>query len=137
MQNLIPVFRRKLKIKQNDMARDLDVSPSYLCKVEKGIQEPSIKFRESCSKYLNASEEELFPKKISKKSYRENHDARNQLWSARQSKGIKQYEMAKMLSCSPSFLSKVEKGLQKPTEEFEKKCAKILKIKQKELFPDE
>jgi transcriptional regulator with XRE-family HTH domain len=55
----------------------------------------------------------------------------------RQEKGIKQYELARQLECSPSYLSKVEKGLQRPNDRFRKRCAKILRVKESELFAGE
>ncbi len=137
MENLIPLIRRKKKIKQLDLARALDVSPSYLCKVEKGLVEPTDSFREQCSSCLGESTEIIFPP-IGEKN---NHNLAekifiNNIWSARQKKNIKQNKLAEMLECSPSYLSKIEKGLQQPNEKFKKKCAKILKIKESELFPE-
>lgn len=137
MENIIPVIRRKKKIKQLDLAKALDVSPSYLCKVEKGLVEPTDYFREQCSSYLGESPEIIFPPlggknilKLGDKPFT------NNIWSARQKKNIKQNKLAELLECSPSYLSKIEKGLQQPSEKFKKKCAKILKIKEAELFPD-
>ena len=136
MENMIPYFRREKKIKQVDLARALKVSPSYLCKIEKGLQEPTERFVKSCAEFLNVAVEELFPVKKKKRekirNIKSSHS--NKLWSVRRERGIKQYELARMLDCSPSYLSKVEKGLQEPNGKFRKKCAKILKIKEIELF---
>jgi putative transcriptional regulator len=133
---MIPYIRRKKNIKQYDMAKALRVSPSYLCKIEKGIQEPSDKFKQACAKYLNVSAPALFPQAIDDAKIRTiNRSFSNKLWSVRKEKKIKQYELARHLRCSPSYLSKVEKGLQEPTVQFKKMCAKILKTKEHELFP--
>ncbi len=136
MENLIPYIRRKKNIKQRDMARALEVSPSYLCKVERGIQEPSEKLKISCAEYLRIPEQELFPDKTDKRKLQNiNNSFKNRLWSFRKEKGIQQKQLAKLIGCSPSYLSKVEKGMQEPNGKFRKKCAKILKIKEIELFP--
>ena len=138
MENLIPVIRRRKKIKQIDLARSLDVSASYLCKVEKGIVEPTDAFRESCSALLGESIEVIFPPQGDKKNINLNErTAINNIWSVRQKKNIKQIRLAELLECSPSYLSKIEKGLQQPNDKFKKKCAKILKIKESELFPEQ
>jgi len=143
---LIPYIRRLKKIKQNDMAKALDVSPAYLCKVEKGIMEPTERFKKECSVYLKTPVSELFPEKkvdqikietISKREKRKSTVAikENNLWRYRQQKGIKQNDLSDTLGCSPSYLSKVEKGHSEPTDEFRKRCAKALKIKESLLFP--
>ncbi len=133
---MIPYFRREKKIKQIDLARELKVSPSYLCKIEKGTQEPTEKFMEEISDFLQVPKKELFPAKKRKREKIKtiNNTCSNKLWSVRRERGIKQYELARMLDCSPSYLSKVEKGLQQPNVRFKKKCAKILKVKEVELF---
>jgi len=133
-ENRISIIRREKKIKQRDLSAALGVSPSYLCKIEKLVQEPTDKFIKACSDYLGVSESELFsppPKKVEHKS-----QFKNKLWEIRQAKGIKQYELARILECSPSYLSKVEKGLQCPNGKLRKLCAKALKIKEKELFQE-
>ncbi|HOO72046.1 MAG TPA: helix-turn-helix transcriptional regulator [Spirochaetota bacterium] len=136
MHTIIPLIRRQRKIKQKVMAEALDVSPSYLCKIEKGIQNPNRAFKEACAAFLELSVEELFPDRQVKKNFGEySVHSSNKLWDARRDKGIKQKKLASLLGCSPSYLSKVEKGLQTPNEKFKKKCAKILKIKEVELFP--
>lgn len=136
MGNIIPYIRRKRNIKQSDMAKALDVSPSYLCKVEKGIQEPTEKFKDACCEYLKIIKSVLFPdvKKKKNEILRE-AEFKNNLWPLRMSKGIKQNELAKLLDCTPSYLSKVEKGFQKPNSRFQKKCARILKVKETVIFP--
>ena len=132
--NRIPIIRREKKIKQRDLATALGVSPSYLCKIEKVVQEPTDKFIKACSEYLGVSENELFlqPRKKAKNK----SQFKNKLWEVRQAKGIKQYELARVLQCSPSYLSKIEKGLQYPNDKLRKLCAKALKIKEKELFQE-
>ncbi len=136
MENMIPYFRREKNIKQIDLAKDLKVSPSYLCKIEKGFQEPTEKFMKEISEYLDVAMNELFPAKRRKreKIKKINNTYSNKLWSVRRERGVKQYELARMLDCSPSYLSKVEKGLQQPNIKFKRKCAKILKVKEVELF---
>ena len=136
MKNIIQYIRRKKNIKQNDLARALRVSASYLCKVENCLQKPTEKFIRACSRYLDIPREELFSKEIEKgKMENLNSSFKNRIWSVRQEKGIKQNELAKLLGCSPSYLSKVEKGLFYPNEQFRRKCARILKIKTADLFP--
>ncbi len=135
MDNLLSHVRRKKNIKQNDMAKAVDVSPSYLCKVEKGLQKPSRKFKQACARFLNVSVNVLFPEKhADEKIQKINQGFKNKLWSIRKERKMKQYELARLLKCSPSYLSKVEKGLQDPTDKFKKNCAKILKIKEVEIF---
>jgi len=137
LENIIPLIRRKKKIKQLELAKALDVSPSYLCKVEKGLVEPTDSFRELCSSFLGESSDIIFPQQ-GEKSILNFGDKPfiNNVWSARQKKNIKQNKLAELLDCSPSYLSKIEKGLQQPNDKFKKKCAKILKIKESELFPE-
>ncbi len=137
MENLIPILRREKKIKQLDLAKALDVSPSYLCKVEKGLVTPTESFRELCAAFLGEKIDFIFPPHGEKRSIQINElTAANNIWNVRQKKNIKQNRLAELLDCSPSYLSKIEKGLQQPNEKFKKKCAKILKIKEAELFPD-
>ncbi|HOP29132.1 MAG TPA: helix-turn-helix transcriptional regulator [Spirochaetota bacterium] len=137
MKNTISVIRRKKRIKQIDLAKALSVSPSYLCKVEKGLVEPTDSFRELCSSFLEESPEAIFPPQGEKPVLNlEEKPSINNIWSARQKKNIKQNKLAELLECSPSYLSKIEKGLQQPNDKFKKKCAKILKIKESELFPE-
>jgi putative transcriptional regulator len=135
VKNIIPYVRRQKGIKQNEMAKALHVSPSYICKVERGLQEPTTTFMNNCAAYLGTRKELLFPEKIEiSHIYQTNESCANKLWNVRRKRGIKQNELAKKLACSPSYLSKVEKGLKKPTSSFKKNCAKILKIKETELF---
>ena len=120
------------------MAKDLQISPSYLCKIEKGLQEPSKKLMCSCAEYLSIPENELFPERTPKSKIENiNSTFQNMLWSTRNARGIKQKDLARSLGCSPSYLSKVEKGFYDPNLKFKNKCAKILKIKVVELFPKE
>ncbi len=129
----IPFVRRQKKIKQNDMAKALNVSPAYLCKVEKGVMEPTEKFKKQCAQYLKSRVNELFPEKVNYPRVAKKNNG-NKLWECRQKKGIKQNDMAKMLKCSPSYLSKVEKGHSDPTPEFQKRCSKVLNIRESEIF---
>jgi len=50
--------------------------------------------------------------------------------------GIKQYELAEKLDCSPPYLSMVENGRVEATEEFKRKAANALQTTVEELFPD-
>ncbi len=137
MKNVIAIIRRERNIKQRDLARELEVSPSYLCKIEKGTIDPTDRFIHSCSKFFGVPVEELFPDKPGKKIDQTlNNNLSNNLWAVRREKGIKQNALANQIGCSPSYLSKVEKGLQRPNEKFRKKCAKILKKKEALLFPN-
>jgi putative transcriptional regulator len=136
LRNLIPYIRRKKNIKQYDLARALRVSPSYLCKIEKGLVEPTDKFMKDCSKYFRVSPDEIFIRNETRENggiAEVKHS--NRLWTVRKEKGIKQYTLARMLGCSPSYLSKIEKGFQIPNNKFKKHCAKILKMKEIYLFP--
>jgi putative transcriptional regulator len=54
----------------------------------------------------------------------------------RKKRGVKQYDMARALSVSPSYLSKIETGAQDPTEKFKVACAKYLKTTVDRLFND-
>jgi putative transcriptional regulator len=134
VETTIPFVRRQKKIKQNDMARALNVSPAYLCKVEKGIMRPTDSFKKQCALYLKSTINDLFPKKVDYSRFSLKKNPGNRLWEFRQKKGIKQNDLAKSLKCSPSYLSKVEKGHSEPTADFKKKCSKILNIREKEIF---
>ncbi len=138
LENKLSLLRRTRGIKQYDLARTLEVSPSFLCKIEKGLQEPTDVFKNKCAAYFDQNAELIF-------SVQENKDdlisgdefTANNLWAVRLKKNIKQNKLAELIGCSPSYLSKIEKGLQKPNGLFKKKCAKILKTKEIELFPSD
>ena len=91
MANLLPILRRKKKIKQIDLARALNISPSYLCKVEKGIVEPSDTFKSSCAEFLEETIESVFPMhgELKDSGFTERIFINN-LWTIRQNKNIKQ-----------------------------------------------
>jgi ribosome-binding protein aMBF1 (putative translation factor) len=93
---------------------------------------------DACSDFLNEPRSVIFPdinvKKILSKNIT-NEEFKNNLWNFRMEKGIKQNVLAKQLECTPSFLSKIEKGFQSPNDKFKKKCARILKIKESKIFP--
>jgi transcriptional regulator with XRE-family HTH domain len=127
-------MRRQRKIKQNDMAKALNVSPAYLCKVEKGVMEPTEDFKKLCASYLKSTVKELFPRKVDFTAVTKKRKSSNKLWDYRQKKGVKQNDMAEMLKCSPSYLSKVEKGHSEPTPDFRKRCSRILNVRESELF---
>lgn len=136
MENMLRFYRRKLDIKQNDMADAINISPSYLCKIEKGQLDPSDDIRKRCASYLDISVGRLFPREVNQNRVdRVVNKLSNRVWSLRQEKGIKQYQLAKKIGCSPSYLSRVEKGIISPNNEFRKKCARALKVPETELFP--
>lgn len=58
----------------------------------------------------------------------------NHIYMLRKKRGIKQYDMARALGVSPSYLSKIETGAQDPTEKFKSFCAKYLKTSVDKLF---
>ncbi|MBP7284400.1 MAG: transcriptional regulator [Leptospiraceae bacterium] len=55
----------------------------------------------------------------------------------RKKRGIKQYDMARALGVSPSYLSKIETDSQEPTERFKVNVAKFLKTSLEKLFNDQ
>jgi transcriptional regulator with XRE-family HTH domain len=136
--NKLSHLRRARGIKQYNLARTLDVSPSFLCKIEKGLQEPTDIFKKKCADFFNEQEELIFPVTENKKDtvLSEGVPGSNNLWTIRLKKNLKQNKLAELIGCSPSYLSKIEKGLQEPNSTFKKKCAKILKIKEMDLFPE-
>ena len=135
MKNHIYMLRKKRGIKQYDMARALNVSPSYLSKIETDTQEPTEKFKVNSAKYLKTSIEKLFNNQPVEEVYPEfTNGLTNRLWAKRREMGIKQYDMAKKLKVSTPFLSKVELGLIEPPPEFKQLAAKVYKIDSKELF---
>ncbi|MDZ7330965.1 MAG: helix-turn-helix transcriptional regulator [candidate division KSB1 bacterium] len=50
--------------------------------------------------------------------------------------GLKQYELAEMLNCSPPYLSMVENGRVEATEDFKRRAAMALNTTVEDLFPD-
>lgn len=136
MHNKLALLRRRKGIKQCDLAKALDVSPSFLCKIEKGLIEPTDLFKNQCARYFDEKIENIFTEiNIKHESCIDGRHLNNNLWSIRLKKNLKQNKLAKMIGCSPSYLSKIENGIQEPNDYFKKKCAKILKIKEFELFP--
>jgi len=135
--NKLSILRRTKGIKQYDLARVLEVSPSFLCKIEKGLFEPTEVFKKKCADYFNEKVDVIFsiPDDIKRIIIPGNEFLNNNLWRVRLKKNLKQNKLAELIGCSPSYLSKIEKGLQEPNESFKKKCAKVLKIKEAELFP--
>ncbi len=59
---------------------------------------------------------------------------KNHIYMLRKKRAIKQYDMARALGVSPSYLSKIETGSQEPTEKFKINCAKYLKLSVEKLF---
>lgn len=62
---------------------------------------------------------------------------KNHIYMLRKKRGIKQYDMARALGVSPSYLSKIETGSQDPTEKFKQSCAKYLKTTLEKLFNEQ
>lgn len=50
--------------------------------------------------------------------------------------GLKQYELAEILNCSPPYLSMVENGRVEATEDFKRRAAIALNTTVEDLFPD-
>ena len=138
MENKLSFLRRAKGIKQYDLARILEVSPSFLCKIEKGMIEPSDVLKKKCADFFDEKVESIFSFPEDKKRiiFPGSELNNNNLWTVRLKKNIKQNKLAELIGCSPSYLSKIEKGLQEPNGTFKKKCARILKIKEIELFPE-
>jgi len=135
--NKLSFLRRTKGIKQYDLARKLEVSPSFLCKIEKGLLEPTDLFKNKCADFFNEKVESIFSLPEDKKRIiLAGDELTNNLWTVRLKKNLKQNKLAELIGCSPSYLSKIEKGFQEPNGAFKKKCAKILKIKETELFPE-
>ena len=61
---------------------------------------------------------------------------KNHIYMLRKKRGIKQYDMARTLGVSPSYLSKIETDTQEPTEKFKVNSAKYLKTSVEKLFND-
>ena len=62
---------------------------------------------------------------------------KNHIYMLRKKRGIKQYDMARALGVSPSYLSKIETDSQEPTERFKVNVAKFLKTSLEKLFNDQ
>lgn len=50
--------------------------------------------------------------------------------------GLKQYELAEILQCSPPYLSMVENGRVEATDDFKRKAAAALNTTVDDLWPD-
>lgn len=61
---------------------------------------------------------------------------KNMLRIKRWQAGLKQYELAEMLQCSPPYLSMVENGRVEATDDFKRKAANALNSTVEDLFPD-
>jgi len=135
LNNLLPVIRRAKGIKQVDLAKSLSISPSYLCRIERGLLEAPDELKAQCSEILGVTVNELFPDEKINTDRNFSNSTSNNLWQIRMKKKLKQNQLAILMDCSPSYISKIEKGLQAPNDKFRKKCAKILKVKESEIFP--
>ncbi len=132
MENIIPYLRRKKNIKQYDMARALKVSPSNLCKIEKGIKEPTEKFKQACSRFLNARVAVSFRKRRPREN--EEHQTQFQEQALERSKGKPSNSTnSPDSSCALLVPVKVEKGLQGDAA-FKTMCARILKTRESSFF---
>jgi transcriptional regulator with XRE-family HTH domain len=137
LTNLLAIIRRKKSITQRQLADALAVSPSYLCRIEKGSLLPTDKFIDACVSFFSMNADELFPGSMPlSPGIPADITFVNSLWSVRKEKKIKQNDLARLLGCSPSYLSRVEQGKLEPGPEFRKKCARVLKKKEKILFPE-
>jgi transcriptional regulator with XRE-family HTH domain len=138
MKNHIYFIRKKKNIKQYDMAVAIGVSPSYLSKMERCKNNVTKKLQILCAEYLDIPIEKLFTNKKLLNAFPDFFDdMKNKLWAIRELKGIKQREFAKKVKITIPYLSRIEAGLQEPTEEFKKKCAKELKIPVEKIFGNE
>lgn len=59
----------------------------------------------------------------------------NNLKSKRKEFGLKQYELASLLGCSPKQLSSIENNKQEANTSFKKEAAKLFNIPVSEMFP--
>ncbi len=59
---------------------------------------------------------------------------KNILKIKRWERGIKQYELAILLGCSPTYLSMVENGRIEPSDQFKEKVAEIFNLEIKDIF---
>ena len=142
MRNLIYYLRKQKRLKQYRLAQELNVSSSYLSKVETGIQEPTPEFKQKCAEFFGLTEEEIFPpdekfEEVLQKYIKGDAGTKNKIWKFRKQKGMKQYELAKQLGISPSDLSKFENGLLEPSRDLLEKCAEILGVNVNELYEKE
>ena len=135
LKNKLSLLRRQKGIKQCDLAKNLNVSPSCLCKIEKGIIEPDEFFISQCADFFEVNRDYIFSSGAIVNEPVKLGNLMNNLWKVRTDKRIKQYRLAELMGCSPSYLSRIENGIQEPNIEFKKKCARVLKVKQTELFP--
>ncbi|MGL4740550.1 MAG: helix-turn-helix transcriptional regulator [Sarcina sp.] len=60
MKNLLEEIRKKNKISQEDLARELEVSRQTISSLEKGRYNPSIILAFKIAKYFNLTIEEIF-----------------------------------------------------------------------------
>lgn len=63
----LKTIREKRNISQNALAKHLGVSPSYLCRIEKGLQPISISVAIEVADFLDVTLDELVGRKMSKK----------------------------------------------------------------------
>ena len=116
-------LRRKHGVSQRELARKLGVTPSYICKVERDAEEPSDEFMHACEQALAALGDEPATEV-------------NRLWEYRNRTGMTQRELAKALHCSPSYVSRVEKGTLRPTDLFVTECARLFGVRASRIFPE-
>jgi len=120
------------------MATAIGVSPSYLSKIETGVQKPTKKLKRACVEYLKVSIDDLFNDKDIVKAFPDFlKDIKNKLWAIRKMKGIRQRAFAGKLKVSIPYLSKVEFGLIEPSDSFKKNCAKEFRMSEEKIFGGE
>lgn len=61
---------------------------------------------------------------------------KNMLKIKRWQAGLKQYELAEILDCSPPYLSMIETGRVEAPEEFKRKVADVFDTTVEEIFPE-
>ena len=135
MKYLIAHRIRWKNLTQCELANSVSFSPAFVIKFVKGRSEPNLELIKDCARAMKVPIQELVAKHEGASQKSPERISCNRLWSVRKQKGMKQYALAQMIGCSPSYLSKIEKGLQSPNKKFKRKCAKILKIKEMHLFP--
>ena len=95
MKNKLSLLRRKNGIKQCDLAKCLNVSPSYLCKIEKGKLEPDEDFINHCADYFNEKKDFIFSSGTElSETAMPDIGSDNNLWEVRINKKIKQNRLA-------------------------------------------
>lgn len=61
----------------------------------------------------------------------------HKLKQARETLGLSQAELGRRIKISPSCVSQVENGHRRPWPRFRRRCARVLKVTESELFGGE